>query len=1447
MTETKEVRHAGIGIQLNIGGMEEFRRLNDDIDKLLGKFRDLKDIAGSTKGLFAGFGNASQSINKATSSVSEVHKITRDLKMAADKASQGFKSMSSDISETKRAANGLQKDADFSSPVDKSTRSVKEACRAMHESQDSLKKYSDAMTHLPTQKFTEVRDKIVNTKKSADDSANSIKKETDETKKSQSSLSKLHDTIRNSFIFTTVSSGLSWLTSEIKTITQQGYALAEGGEQIRDQWKNIGLNDKQAHGMTDQIAEIRGQSNFAGSALDAMQKKFYAATDSIPKAKELTNEMAAYGMAAGKSGEQIQQISMGVAKLTGSKKVSAGFFQRSFGQMPALQKAVVKASGMTNQAFNSALQNGKITGSKLQGYLSKAAKNSSKEWSAFSKTTRGQMASISGTFQNLKAVFAAPLVGGISQAMDTIDKKKGGLGDVKKQLQDIAKALGTKMGTYVGDAIKFLVKNRKALAEMGSALFSITKNLGLGVWKAFAGTAALLSGHGKDSTKNLKSTADWLKEISKHVGAIQTIGKTIAGIWATSKLISGYTAGKNFLGFGEKAGLILKPKVDGEKGEKELTRFASTIRHPIQRIKGDLKWTAEVATKGAKKIVSGFSIFAKKVGGPIKRGLSFTAHVATKAAVKSLGLLKKAALGVGKGFRSIFTFAKNNPSIAIVTAVVAIITVLVELYKHNKKFRNFVNGLLKWGKKFATGIGKWFGQAYKSVIKIMGKLVSGVNKRWGSLWRDLVRVFKTEWSAFKSLLRVFYDVFTGRFTDLKKDIPKLARNMFKVIISIFKGAYDYIDNLTGGRLSKINNTFAGAWKDIGKGWKSFWNGIDDWFSNLWKGIVKHVQDGINSIIDTLNGGIKGIDFVISKFGGSDKAIGTINHVHLATGTGVFGNQRRAITRPTMAMLNDGHDSPETGNREMLIHPNGLSELIKGTNVMRMLEPGAEVLNASEARQMMGVDHFANGTGFLSGIWKGTKNIATGAWDGAKSLGASIASTAKGVAKATIGTFNTVKKIISNPTKYLNNMLTKPKGSGEILSSFASGMYGGMKKQAKQWWSSLWGMVNLDGGGSQGSGSRGAFLDEAIKLGHAARGYSESAGRLGPEYYDCSGLVYTALKHLGVHVGGGSTTGPEYQFTSPVSWSKARPGDLAFWGSGGSEHVGIVSNTSGSGRMYNAENPTDGIKYGPIKGFMSGFAGLRRISQLHDDDTKGSSKKSTTAGSINKNMKKQVGSGFFSFMDKLASMFGVDNSGGGPNAKPSGDHMHWLKQAGIPKSEYDMYNYIISHESGWNPHATNSGSGAYGLPQSLPGSKMASAGSDWKTNPITQLKWMKDYVTHGNYHSINQAYAHWQANHWYAKGGDVPADQLSVVGEKGWELFKPKSGGHVFDHETSKKILSRGSQKIDIHGATIQMTVTGNADANTVSKLQSVMNDSNDALVEKIRETLGLNDDGGLIV
>ena len=86
-------------------------------------------------------------------------------------------------------------------------------------------------------------------------------------------------------------------------------------------------------------------------------------------------------------------------------------------------------------------------------------------------------------------------------------------------------------------------------------------------------------------------------------------------------------------------------------------------------------------------------------------------------------------------------------------------------------------------------------------------------------------------------------------------------------------------------------------------------------------------------------------------------------------------------------------------------------------------------------------------------------------------------------------------------------------------------------------------------------------------------------------------------------------------------------------------------------------------------------------------------------------------------------------------------------AGVFGPQYDCAAHLITRESGWNPRATNPASGAYGLAQALPASKMATAGPDWATNPATQLAWMRDYVT-TRYGGACAAWGFWQTHHWY---------------------------------------------------------------------------------------------------
>ncbi|MDK7123234.1 lytic transglycosylase, partial [Pauljensenia sp. UMB6358] len=66
---------------------------------------------------------------------------------------------------------------------------------------------------------------------------------------------------------------------------------------------------------------------------------------------------------------------------------------------------------------------------------------------------------------------------------------------------------------------------------------------------------------------------------------------------------------------------------------------------------------------------------------------------------------------------------------------------------------------------------------------------------------------------------------------------------------------------------------------------------------------------------------------------------------------------------------------------------------------------------------------------------------------------------------------------------------------------------------------------------------------------------------------------------------------------------------------------------------------------------------------------------------------------------------------------------------------------------WNPYAANAWSGAYGIPQALPGSKMASAGADWQTNPATQITWGLGYIA-GRYGTPCGALGHSNSVGWY---------------------------------------------------------------------------------------------------
>lgn len=108
---------------------------------------------------------------------------------------------------------------------------------------------------------------------------------------------------------------------------------------------------------------------------------------------------------------------------------------------------------------------------------------------------------------------------------------------------------------------------------------------------------------------------------------------------------------------------------------------------------------------------------------------------------------------------------------------------------------------------------------------------------------------------------------------------------------------------------------------------------------------------------------------------------------------------------------------------------------------------------------------------------------------------------------------------------------------------------------------------------------------------------------------------------------------------------------------------------------------------------------------------------------------------------------VKKSGGGIPAPllytGGGSSAEWMTAAGIPESDWGYVDYIVSRESGWNPNATNKSSGACGLVQALPCSKVPGNGYD----PVDNLRWGNGYAV-GRYGSWQNAFAFWSGNHWW---------------------------------------------------------------------------------------------------
>ncbi|MEI2352889.1 tape measure protein [Pediococcus acidilactici] len=1196
----------------------------------------------------------------------------------------------------------------------------------------------------------------------------------------------------------TISNAASSAIGYIKGVTKQGYELAEAGATIKKQWNNLGLSDSEATKMIKQIGDIRSKANMSGGAIDQMQKKFFAITNSTSKARDMTEVLASYGSAAGKSGDQIVSLTQGIAKLTGSTKVTASLFKRTFSQVPELQKAIIKASGMSTDAFNKQLAAGKITGSQLQGYMVKAAKTSGKAWEEFGDTTKGKMAAIQGTYTNLKVAFAKPLVSGIEKAIDGISEKKGALDHVKKSLSDLVGVLGKKTGQYVGNVISFLVKNEKSIEKMGGAFASIVGSLAKGAWSAVAGALKLIGGRSKDASTGMNGVAAATAAIAKHKTAIENVGKAIMVYLAASKL---KTIGSTIFGIAGGIGKVIGTMTRLVKSEKLATAAqwlfnAAMDANPI----GIAVVALGALTAGLVLAYKHIKPFREWVNKTFKSVVNFGKGIAKwgsnvgKSIARSLGNMSKK----WNGFKKSFGKSWNSHWSAM-----------------GKSLRNSWNGSVKNTRNFFSTVGnKWNG--FKNSFR----------KSWNSHWNDMRSNLNHYWNRSIKHTRDFFSSMGSRWVGWKKSFAHSWNNHWDTMRANLHSYWNKDLSHTRSFGRSMGDWLGGFRKSFSGGWSGLVSGVENIFKGLWSTLKRLARDGMNDVIDLINGGINAVDSVIHAFGGKRKTIADLGHVHFATGTGMFSGSRNPITRPTMAVLNDGNDSPQTGNKEMVVLPNGDSGIVQGRNTKMMLPAGSEVLSASETAMLMsmqGVTKYAKGTGFFGDILNSVTSGISGvtSWVGKK-----VGSLEK--------FFKTATNIIAHPIKSLENLFSwSSKGVASVMSNIGHGLFNGVEKQAKTWWSTLWSMVDLSGGGSYGGGwqSPGSGWTHTDSFGSPRGGGvhdgNDFSARVGTPFHAMHGGTVIRVGNppagwgaVGYNIVTRDSTGKEiiYQEFGNAKDVRVHTGQHVKTG----DILGVLGHSGlGTGPHLHV-GLTNGGSVWSRNGMST--AGWLDITKQHGKD-KGSDADSDTNNSLQKTIKNQVGGGFWKFISKLAAMFGDSGTGdpGGAGVQRwRSDVKRALSELGLSTSASMVSRVLrqINTESGGNPKAMGGTDGladghAEGLMQVKPGTFSAyhlpGHNNIWNgyDNLLAGLNYAK--------HRYGSGLSFLGNGHGYENGGIINTNQLIEVAEHN----KPEMVLPLTNKSRANQLISQASQIVN--GNNGSQVVSTNSESNKkLDKLISLM-------------------------
>lgn len=666
---------------------------------------------------------------------------------------------------------------------------------------------------------------------------------------------------------------------------------------------------------------------------------------------------------------------------------------------------------------------------------------------------------------------------------------------------------------------------------------------------------------------------------------------------------------------------------------------------------------------------------------------------------------------------------------------------------HKVKLSIATSGTTQGLKKALSSIGSKKAQVSIYFRAKNTKVISNIKKQLSKIKNRNAKVTITTGKSEKTLARI-----SSQFGKTSNSIYSKTRRLGSAVDKSWKHIWSSANSSFSSFSSKQRSSLDKFSDRYIKGWKSLGSGVKSVQSHAMSNLENITGKGLNKVLSVINSGIGKINSVIKDFGGNGGALSSISPVKYATGTGY-----RPITKPTFAVVNDGNDSPETGNREALYRPaTGEFGIFNGRNVPVMLNPGDEIFSASETRPFINATHFANGTGYLKHL------------------------------------YDLTKKYFAKPKKTLGSMLNYANSTKGVIGQLATGMFKSADKQALNWWSQLWSMVNDKI--NDGEGPASGLLKAVEELG---RGKKYVWGAWGPDSFDCSGLVSRAIEDYYHKHWGRLTVAGLWQHAHRIPRSEAKPGDPVFWLP--NHHIGIFDHGDQYWSAFTPGGHPD-IGMHSISGSVPGVKPVfGRFDGIDDQGSKDKDKdvKVKTSGRLQKLIKGQVGKGFWRTIQKIADKYG---DAGLPNI--SGNARSWISyikraahqmHTNVTQSDVDKIVSMIQGESGGNAKVrqqiddinSRAGHPAQGLLQFIPTTfaAFAAPGHTKILNGYDQLlalfndsNWKNDIHYGGGWGPTGHRR--------YANGGKILFPQFATIGEDGPEYVinpaKPSADRYLLE-------------------------------------------------------------------